>query len=77
MDNLNPRLKKTLTEALKEPEIGYEDSIESIGLWDSMMHMEIMVALEKEFAIRIEPDEIIKLTSVKTIQKYLNGKGVL
>lgn len=77
MDTLNPRLKKMLTEVLEEPEIGFEDGIESIGLWDSMMHMEIMVAIEKEFAIRIEPDEIIKLTSVKTIQKYLNEKGVL
>lgn len=77
MNNLDPGLQKILCDVLKIEDILLVDSIETIDLWDSMMHMEIMVALEKNYPVRIEPEEIIELTSVRAIQEYLRSKGAL
>lgn len=48
-----------------------DDSIDTIGLWDSMGHMELVAAIEKHCQSQIGPDEIIKLTSVKAIKNFL------
>lgn len=74
---LEGRLKGVLALALGTDAISYEDTIETVDVWDSMMHMEIIAALERAFSVRIEPADIIVMTSVKAIQKYLKSKGVL
>lgn len=77
VNDLDPGLQRILCDVLKTEDITFADSIESVDLWDSMMHMEIMVALEKNYPVRIEPEEIIELTSVMAIQEYLRAKGAL
>ncbi len=77
VNDLDPGLQRILCDVLKIEDITFADSIESVDLWDSMMHMEIMVALEKNYPVRIEPEEIIELTSVMAIQEYLRAKGAL
>ena len=39
--------------------------------WDSMGHMEIMLLLEQEYGIEINPDTIAELTSVPVIWAYI------
>lgn len=72
---LNARLEKALLDTLKVKSIRYEDSMETIDVWDSMMHMEVMLAIEACFTLRVEPEEIIQLTSVASIQSFLEQKG--
>ena len=67
-------LKEILKKLFQVREVSDEDSIETIPLWDSMGHMELMAALEKRFNIRIESDDIINLTSVKALKKYLKER---
>jgi len=74
---LDDGLRRILRETLKSDDIKYEDTIETVDLWDSMMHMEVMVAIENSYKVRMEPGEIIALTSVKAIQEYLRSKGAL
>ncbi len=43
-------------------------------LWDSYAMLEIVIALEDEFDISLEPDEIAQMTSVDNVIKLISGK---
>ena len=51
-------------------------SIDNVPGWDSMAHVGLILALQKEFAISILPTDAIELTSVKNIIKYLANQGI-
>ena len=74
---IDSTLKNILSEVFSQNNICLDDSIDTIGEWDSMHHMELIIALEKSYSIRIEPEDIVTLTGVKSIQDYLNNKGLL
>jgi len=40
--------------------------------WDSLCQLSILAALEQEFAIQIEPDEAVELTTVGRICDFLD-----
>ena len=46
-------------------------SIDNVPGWDSMAHVGLILALQKEFAISITSVDAIELTSVKNIIQYL------
>jgi acyl carrier protein len=74
---IEPTLKNILSEVFSQNNICLDDSIDTIEEWDSMLHMELIIALEESYSIRIEPEDIVTLTDVKSIQDYLNNKGLL
>ena len=74
---IDSTLKNILSEVFSQNNICLDDSIDTIGEWDSMLHMELIIALEESYSIRIEPEDIVTLTGVKSIQDYLNNKGLL
>ena len=74
---IDPTLKNILSEVFSQNNICLDDSIDTIEEWDSMLHMELIIALEESYSIRIEPEDIVTLTDVKSIQDYLNNKGLL
>ena len=43
-------------------------------LWDSYVMLELVIALEDEFDISLEPDEIAQMTSVDNVIKLMSGK---
>ncbi len=55
-----------------------DDSLEyqSIDQWDSVGHMSLMAALEDEFNIMLEMDDIVDFGSYKTGLKTLEKYGV-
>ena len=74
---IDSTLKNILSEVFSQNNICLDDSIDTIEEWDSMLHMELIIALEESYSIRIEPEDIVTLTDVKSIQDYLNNKGLL
>ncbi len=74
---IDSTLKNILSEVFSQNNICLDDSIDTIEEWDSMLHMELIIALEESYSIRIEPEDIVTLTGVKSIQDYLNNKGLL
>ena len=74
---IDSTLKKILVEVFSQSSVCINDSIDTIDEWDSMLHMELIIALEKRYSIRVEPGDIVLLTNVKSIQGYLNSKGLL
>ena len=57
-------------------EINDESSPHTIRSWDSMKHINLVVALEQEFGVELEDDEIEAMVSYPvvsaTIQAYLD-----
>jgi len=48
----------------------------SIEAWDSVRHIQLVLALEGEFGVAFDPDEIPALTSVGAIRSRLERAGV-
>ena len=48
-----------------------EASPDTIGGWDSVNHVNLVVSLEAEFGVQFETDEISELTSVGAIRQRL------
>jgi acyl carrier protein len=75
--DLYSRLRQTLAATLKLP----PDSIteltvnEDLPAWDSLGHVNLMMALEQTFDIYIEVEDFETLTSVPRILRYLEDKG--
>ena len=55
------------------PDLAYK----TVPLWDSVGHMTLMAALEDEFSIMIEPDDIIELNSYEKGKTILSSKYYL
>ena len=50
-------------------------SIDNIPGWDSMAHVGLILALQKEFGVTITPAEAIELTNVKNIIQFLSKRA--
>ncbi len=70
---LNRRVQALLVTALQVPqeEVNEGLSFGDLPQWDSMGHMEVMMALEADFGVEINADTIAALTSIPAICTYL------
>lgn len=51
-------------------------SPETIEKWDSLKQMNLIIALESEFGIEINEDEILELVNIPAIIKIMHAKGI-
>ncbi len=49
-------------------------SPDTIETWDSLQHLNFVLAVEQEFSVQFKPEEIEKLTSAKVIAEILQTK---
>lgn len=74
---LTTRVQEALINALGlaphqvSPELAFGD----LPQWDSMGHMEVMMALEANFGVEINADTIAQLTSIPAICSYIQENG--
>jgi [ribosomal protein S5]-alanine N-acetyltransferase len=61
-----------VSSVLTEEKITDESSIENTFSWDSLNHMEIIIALKSQLSIDFSPSEIASSTSIKKIYKRAN-----
>jgi acyl carrier protein len=50
-----------------EQEIGDESSINTVEVWDSLKHMNLVLALEEEFGVQFSDEKIVEMLSVAQI----------
>ncbi|HVZ27850.1 MAG TPA: acyl carrier protein [Rhizomicrobium sp.] len=48
----------------------------SIPEWDSQAHILLVLAIEEKFGIEIQPEEVVRITSVRKMLDLLKSKGV-
>lgn len=77
MKNDVNRLLVIFRETLDNDDISFEeDSLEPIEDWDSLAHVQLMLAIEEAFDVTLSTDEMAKMTSVPAILSVLRQKGV-
>jgi|ETNmetMinimDraft_13_1059891.scaffolds.fasta_scaffold376018_1 acyl carrier protein len=53
-------------------EITEDSTQDTIGNWDSLRHMSLVMALEDEFGLELDENQIIEMMSFKLIINVLN-----
>ena len=70
------RIKNVMSAVFEIPEeqIKNDSSPDTIGSWDSLRHMNLIVALEEEFKVELTDDEILDMMNYKSIESIITGK---
>lgn len=76
---LNKKLMNTISSSLEVPEseITIELAAGHVENWDSLGHLKIILAIEKDFNVKFRTEKISELVTVKKIQAELYERGVL
>ena len=78
-DEIKDRARAALARVLKVAPETITDTTSQTDLsdWDSVRHMNVVLALENDFDIQFDDDELPKLTSlpqlVSAVQRHVNG----
>ena len=69
------RLLRIFRETLDDEEIRFEvDSLDPIEGWDSLAHVQLMLAVEEEFGVTLTTEEMADMTSIPAILGVLRRK---
>ena len=75
-NKLSERIKKVMSAVFEIPveQIKDDSSPDIIDSWDSLKHMNMVVALEEEFEVEFTDDEILEMMNYALIKSILMGK---
>lgn len=74
---VDDRVLSVFTTVFGWAELGPESSVDNLEGWDSLSHVNLVLALEDTFEVRFSPAEIVELTSVKKVEDQLKRKGAI
>jgi acyl carrier protein len=72
------KVAEILSQVLKVPAAKLTDDLamKDVEAWDSLKHMEIIVAFEEAYQIEFNFDEIVAMQTVASIKHVLGQKGI-
>ena len=77
-NEIDSKLEKLLKETFETDKISLNFSMDDIPEWDSFKHIELIIAIEKEFKIKLEYTDTTEMVSIPIIKskilKLLNDK---
>jgi len=56
--------------------LGDDASPETIAEWDSMGHLNLVMAVESEFGVSLSAEDALGMRNVAAIRRLLRGRGV-
>lgn len=70
-------VREVITSTLKVPAemVSQETSADDLAAWDSLAHINLMIALEQAFDLKMEVEDFAALNSVRAIMAYLERQG--
>lgn len=70
-------LKRVMARVFEMPpeDLPEDAAIDEVPAWDSLRHLELMLALEVEFGVRISTRDMLELLSLEAIEDYLKEQG--
>lgn len=73
---MDEQIKKVMSAVfgLDENQINENSSTDTIENWDSLQHINLIMALEEEFDLEFESDDITKMISFTDISNVINSK---
>jgi acyl carrier protein len=71
-------VRQIMSDVLEVPLESVDDNVtmQNTDTWDSLRHMEIVVAIEEKFGVDFEALELMELTSLRDIMRMIGTKGV-
>ena len=71
------RLSQTVAEVLGVATdlLSEDSSPDTISSWDSLGHLNLIIALEEEFCIRLSAEDVLAMRSVSSIRNILQRSG--
>ncbi|QFG53744.1 acyl carrier protein [Chryseobacterium sp.] len=74
---METRIKNVMASVFEMPveQITAESSPDNIEIWDSLKHLNLVVALEEEFDIEFDDDEALELMSFSSIYDLVKAKA--
>ncbi|MBA5247448.1 acyl carrier protein [Marnyiella aurantia] len=74
---METRIKNVMASVFEMPaeQINAESSPDNIENWDSLKHLNLVVALEEEFDIEFDDDEALELMSFSSIYDLVKAKA--
>ena len=77
LSDLKDRVLKIVSRVMDVPVGGLDEksSMDTVGKWDSLRHMNLVLAFEEEFGAEIPDEDAEKLTTVGAVINYLKEKG--
>ncbi|OFX38204.1 MAG: hypothetical protein A2X08_09165 [Bacteroidetes bacterium GWA2_32_17] len=74
MENVKSQITKVMSAVFEVPieDITETSSVDSIDSWDSLKHLNLILALEEEFNIVIPDEEVGNLMNYKLIELIIN-----
>ena len=72
--NVNERIKDTMAAVFNMPvkKISNASSRDNIKNWDSIKHLQLILALEEEFNVTIESEHAAEMLNYSLIQNTIN-----
>ncbi len=74
---IDPRLKKTILAELGLDDFPFEETTtaQQVPGWDSLSHVRVLAAVEREYGLRFRSLEVIRLKNVGDLQALVNRKA--
>jgi len=71
-------IEQVFADILQEPveTITDETSPKTTTAWDSLRHIQVVMALEQAFGVSFSPPEVMTISSVGAVRDLLREKGV-
>ncbi len=69
---MHEKLEKIFRDAFGIEKLTDDMSIDTVEGWDSMAHVALIMALQKEFSISISPSDAIELIDIASIKAFLS-----
>ena len=73
---LTGQQKTTSTVRIDADDIGDDASIDTIEAWDSLKHLNLVLALEERFSVSFNEEETVEILNYELIRTVLTGHGV-
>ncbi len=76
MSSIENKLKEVFSNIFKisVKKINKKTNFKNLKKWDSLNHVKLIMAIESEFKLSINPDDSVNFLSFETILKYLKKK---
>ncbi|MEZ8929132.1 MULTISPECIES: phosphopantetheine-binding protein [unclassified Vibrio] len=71
---MNVKIIEIISRIAKKNVSEIESNLEHKDLWDSFAHLELILALEEEFNIMLEPEEIAEMKTPKLVEEIILKK---
>jgi len=73
---ISRELKKVILNTLKLNDFDFKDETTAYEVpgWDSLNHVNVILAVEKHYNIRFKNMEVLRLKNIGDLQKLINSK---